>query len=224
MCERYTQTRKPEELLSRFGLKETSVELVPRFNIAPGQDAPVIINDGKQTLKMMKWGLVPSWAEDPTMGNKMINARSETISEKPSFKGLLTKRRCLVLADGLYEWSSINREKFPIRFVLKTREAFAFAGLWDSWKKPDGGELETFTIITTEASNVVRLFHNRMPVILKTKDEQTWLGVKDPGDLLALLKPSSSRMMESYPVSRLVNSPLYDTPDCILPVKVSWNT
>ena len=219
MCRRYSQTAKLENLTIRFRLEDTDILVKPRYNLAPGQVAQVIINEGKKTLKMMQWGLIPSWSKDPSSEDKVINVRAETLTEKSSFKTLLSERRCLVLADGFYEWSKGNREeKIPIRYVLKTREPFAFAGLWDSWRKPDR-EFQAFTIITTGANDVVRLFHDRMPVILRKNDEGKWLDpeLKDPTKLLPLLKPYPPKRMESYPVSRLVNSPTFDTLECILP-------
>lgn len=223
MCGRYTQTKGPDDIRLQLDIDDFLHEITPRYNIAPGQQAPVIINDGRRmSLRLMQWGLVPSWAKDPAIGNKMINARAETLTEKPSFKGLIRQRRCLIVADGFYEWTGMNREKIPVRFVLKTRESFTFAGLWDIWKKTEGGKLQSFTIITTNANNVVRLFHERMPVILKKEDERPWLDpdLKDPAILVSLLKPYPEKRMESYPVSKLVNSPFYEGPECIRPVAI----
>jgi putative SOS response-associated peptidase YedK len=166
---------------------------------------------------MMQWGLIPSWAKDPSIGNKMINARAETLTEKPSFKRLIGKRRCLVVADGFYEWAKQGRGKMPMRFVLKSGEPFAFAGLWDRWKKPDGGPLDSFTIITTQANDLLKPIHDRMPVILGEGDEEIWLDPKvaDSIRLVSVLKPFSPELMEGYFVSRLVNSPRNDLPECI---------
>ncbi len=166
----------------------------------------------------MHWGLIPSWAKDPSIGNKMINARAETLLEKPSFKRLVGKRRCLVLTDGFYEWRKEGKRKVPMRMLLKTRELFAFAGLWDRWKKPDGNEFQSFTIITIDANDLLRPIHDRMPVILGRDGEEKWLNpdLKDPSELLPLLKPYPSELMEAYDVSPLVNSPRNDRPECIL--------
>ncbi len=217
MCGRYTQTREPANLIFRFGLDPQDLPFKPRYNIAPGQVAPVIINDGMKSLRLMHWGLVPSWAKDPSIGNKIINARAETLTEKPSFKRLIGKRRCLVVADGFYEWAKQGRGKAPMRFVLKSGEPFAFAGLWDRWKKPDGGELDSFTIITTQANDLLKPIHERMPVILGKGDEEVWLDPKAPdvSHLSLLLKPLSPDLMEAYFVSPLVNSPRNDLPECV---------
>ena len=166
MCGRYTQTLAGPILLSRFRLEETVLDLKPRYNIAPGQEAAVVVREETTTLAAMRWGLVPSWAKEPAIGNRMINARAETITEKPSFKRLIERRRCLVPADGFYEWRREAKGKVPMRFILKSREPFAFAGLWDRWRNPEGAELRTFTIITTAANELMRPVHDRMPVIL----------------------------------------------------------
>ena len=217
MCGRYTQTANLESLTSRFGLTDTSEMFGLRYNLAPGQQAPVLIKDAFLTASLMQWGLVPSWARNPSIGYKLINARAETLQEKPSFKKSLVDRRCLVLADGFYEWRKLGRDKIPMRFVLKSREPFAFAGLWDRWRKPGGGTLLSYTIITTEANEFIRSFHHRMPVILDRKNETSWLepGLRDPARILSLLTPYPSKEMEGYDVSTLVNSPINNGPECI---------
>lgn len=217
MCGRYTQTQAGPILLSRFRLEETALDLKPRYNIAPGQEAPVVIHDSAKTLAMMRWGLVPSWANDPAIGNRMINARAETITEKPSFKRLIERRRCLVLADGFYEWRKEGKGKRPMRFVLKDREPFAFAGLWDIWRNPDGAELSTFTIITTAVNELMRPVHDRMPAILAREAEDPWLDAASGATtaVLSSLKPYPSELMEAYDVTTLVNSPKNDRPECI---------
>jgi putative SOS response-associated peptidase YedK len=154
--------------------------LKPRYNIAPSQEAPVIVQaDGKRTIELFERGLILSWAKDPAIGNKMINARAETLAEKPSFKRLLKGRRCLVLAYGFFEWRKEGKRKVPMRFRLKSGEAFSFAGLWDSWKQSDGNLLRTYTIVTTEPNEVMRPIHNRMPVMLSHVDALNWLAVDD---------------------------------------------
>src|SRR5579859_6385875 len=150
MCGRYTQTASIKTLRERFGLKAAEqLELVPRYNIAPTQEAAVIVEDGGRALRMFRWGLIPSWAKDAAIGHKMINARAETAAEKPSFRKPFRSRRCLVVADGFYEWRAAAGGKVPTRVVLPSREPFAMAGLWDSWKSPEGKEVRTFTILTT---------------------------------------------------------------------------
>lgn len=219
MCGRYTQTKGPYDIRLQLNVDDFLREITPRYNIAPGQQAPVIVNEGRVSLRLMQWGLVPSWAKDPAIGNKMINARAETLTEKPSFKRLIGKRRCLVLTDGFYEWRKEGKRKVPMRFVLKSREPFAFAGLWDSWRKPDGTELQSYTIITTQANEFLKPVHDRMPVILDSLAQKTWLDpdVTDPRVLTVLLQPFPSELMEGYDVSTLVNSPANDSLQCIAP-------
>lgn len=224
MCGRYTQTQELKALQSRFdfvvGEDNPPPLLQPRYNLAPGQVAPVVVREGSKVLKLMKWGLIPSWAKEASIGYKMINARAETVAQKPSFKKSLKYKRCLVVADGFYEWrkGEGGRSKIPIYLTLKQREPFAFAGLWDTWQNPDGGELESFTIITTEANAFVRPIHDRMPVILRREEEDIWLdpNLKEVDRLVSLLRPYPSEGMEGYEVSTLVNSPKHDTPECIL--------
>ena len=220
MCGRYTQTADPAKLARRFRLEPPGPGISRRYNIAPTQDAPVIANDAPKNIRMMRWGLVPSWAKDAAIGNRMINARAETLSEKPSFKKPLERRRCLVLADGFYEWRvAAGRAKIPVRIVMKSHEPFAFAGLWDLWRDPEGRELASFTIITTEANELLKPIHDRMPVILRPEDEDRWLdpGPTDTAKLAPLLKPYLTEEMEAYDVSTRVNSPKNDDPVCITP-------
>src|SRR5581483_28759 len=221
MCGRYTQTTDLETLQRRFEFDSGGVTLEPRYNLAPGQQAPVVVEAGAKVLKPMRWGLVPYWAKEASIGYKMINARAETLAEKSSFKKSFRERRCLVLADGFYEWCKLKgkRTGVPMRFILKSREPFAFAGLWDAWKRPEGDVLLSFTIITTGANELLRSVHDRMPVILRPQDEDKWLDpdLKNIDHLVPLLMPYPSDMMEGYEVSTLVNSPKNDVPECILP-------
>ncbi len=204
----------------RFGFSMQDATLAPRYNLAPGQLGPVVVNEGANTLLMMQWGLVPSWAKEPSIGYKMINARTETLAEKTSFKRLLPSRRCLILADGFYEWAKLKKGKAPMRFFLKGGAPFAFAGLWDRWKKPDGNELRTYTIITTQANELLKPVHDRMPVILTREREGQWLDpeLKDSQKLRELLQPYASEEMDSYYVSPMVNSPRNDRAQCIDPI------
>ena len=218
MCGRYTQTADPAKLTQRFRLEPPNSDIIRRYNIAPTQNAPVIANDAPQRLRLMRWGLIPSWAKDETIGNRMINARAETLAEKPSFKKPLERRRCLVLADGFYEWRKVAaRAKIPVRIVLKSREPFAFAGLWDVWRDPEEHDIPTFAIITTAANELLEPIHDRMPVILRPEDEEKWLDPKptDPVKLNPFLKPYPAEEMESYDVSPIVNSPRNDVPKCV---------
>ena len=219
MCGRYSLTPGLMILQRRFSFAAEQLSLASRYNLAPGQIAPVVVGEESGVLKLMRWGLVPTWAKDTSIGYKMINARAETVAEKPSFKRPLQRRRCLVLADGFYEWCKVpgKKTKLPLRFVLKSHEPFAFAGLWDTWVKPEGDELHPFTLITTQANELIQPVHNRMPVILPQENEDVWLDPdnRDLPKLTALLKPYPTEEMEAYPVSTLVNSPKNDVPECI---------
>ena len=188
----------------RWNLQREFPLYVPRFNIAPSQQAPVIVSTGSgPDAKPMQWGLVPWWAKDQAIGNRMINARAETLTEKGAFKNLVDRRRCLVPADGFYEWRQEGKRKVPMWFHLKSKEPFAFAGLWDLWCKPDGNNLETFTVITTEPNELMRPIHNRMPVILRREDEEQWLDVSRARFEKArfVLKPYSAELMNAHDVS-----------------------
>jgi len=224
MCGRLTLTSDKDDLQSRFGYVNPSRDLfTPRYNIAPSQNCPVVtVNEDKRVLIMMRWGLVPFWAKDVKSGYNLINAKAETLKEKASFRTPFKKKRCLVLADGFYEWTHSEKKgaKQPYRFVLKNRQPFAFAGLWDEWSNPEGEKLLTFTIITTTANELMESIHDRMPVILHEKDEGIWLDpqLADTDKLSPLLKPYSSKEMEAYKVSTFVNSPKNNGPKCIEPV------
>ena len=223
MCGRYSQTADAGKLARRFGLEPPGPGFFSRYNIAPSQDAPVIAGDAPKNLRLMRWGLVPAWAKEASIGHRMINARAETVAEKPSFRRAFESRRCLAPADGFYEWRKLegSRAKIPMRFVLKSREPFAFAGLWDIWRKPDSGELRSFTIITTAANELLRPIHDRMPVILRPEDEEKWLdpGLSDPNRLSSFLKTYPAEEMEAYEVSTRVNSPKNDDPACLTPAQ-----
>ncbi len=221
MCGRFTLTADLRTVARRFGAPSGTTESawVPSYNIAPTKTVIVVGDDGRRHLTEMQWGLIPSWAKDPAIGNRMINARAETLAVKPAFRVALRQRRCLVVADGFYEWQKQGRTKQPFRLVLKSRELFGFAGLWDTWTSPEGEEIRTCTIITTEANEVLKPIHDRMPVILTREAEAVWLDptIQDPAQLLPLLTPYPAQEMDAYPVSRMVNSPDHDTVDCIVP-------
>lgn len=223
MCGRYTLATQLDLLVDRFGVDQVSLDYSARYNIAPTQKVPVIIQEEKRILTAMQWGLVPFWAKEESIGNRMINARSETVAEKPSYRKSLERRRCIVPADGFYEWKKAGdgKTKIPMRFVIGDNEPFGFAGLWDIWKRPDGEELRSFTIITTDASENVRSIHDRMPVILHREDEEAWLNpdVSEAQLLLPLLRPYRSRQLRAYEVSKAVNSPSNDAPSCIVPIE-----
>ena len=221
MCGRFARYDDEKDLVERFNFTNPSgILFEKRFNIAPTQTVPVILleNDNR-VIRLMRWGLVPFWAKDPTIGNRLINARAETITEKASFKTPLKKNRCLVPASGFYEWKKDERikTKIPIYFRLRNEEPFAFAGIWDDWKKPEGDRLITFTIITTMANELMKPIHDRMPVILHRNDESKWLDPEliDLDSLVTLLIPYPSDLMKAYEVSTIVNSPKNDSPQCI---------
>jgi putative SOS response-associated peptidase YedK len=222
MCGRFTLTIDPNHLQEAFPWAVIPDDILPRYNIAPAQQVAVIPNTGNNTLAMYKWGLIPSWAKDPSIGDRMINARAETIAEKPSFRNAYRRRRCLVLADGFYEWKQNPdlKTKQPMFIHLKDSQPFAFAGLWESWKSPDGSEIRTCTIITTEPNSLMQTIHNRMPVMLPRDAYSEWLAVEDrqPSQLNHLLVPYPSAEMEAYPVSKMVNSPENEIASLIVPI------
>lgn len=217
MCGRYKYT--PGEFADlRIRLNvDGDLPLFTSYNIAPTQNVPVIFQrDGHDQAELLRWGLVPFWAKDIAMGNQMINARAETLADKPAFKRLVKDRRCLVLADGFYEWRKEGKGKTPMLFKLASGQLFVFAGLWDSWRKPDGSRLQSFTIITTEPNELLKTIHNRMPVILNDDDARVWVNHdgSDPAHALALLKPFPADLMAAYDVSPLVNNPRNNLAAC----------
>lgn len=217
MCGRYTLAAEREAIASRFCLARLPLNLQPRYNIAPSQDALVIVPErGGRAGVLMRWGLVPSWSKNPPPGG-LINARAETAAEKPAFRHALRHRRCLVPADGFFEWRRDGRHRTPFYFRLKIGAPFAFAGLWEPG--PDG--LPGFAILTTAANDLVRPLHDRMPVILDQEAEAAWVDplCTDPMALLPLLRPAQAETMEAFEVSTLVNSPKNDVPACIEPAR-----
>jgi putative SOS response-associated peptidase YedK len=222
MCGRFTLTVDPGQLQEAFPWVDFPENIPQRYNIAPTQAVGIVPNDGFNRLDFYNWGLIPFWAKDPKIGSRMINARSETISEKPSFRGSFKYKRCLVLADGFYEWSKQpnSKSKIPHFIHMKDGKPFAFAGLWDAWHSDDGSEIRSFTIITTEPNQLLQNIHNRMPVILPPDAYLPWLqeGESDSELLKSFLKPFPGEAMEAFPVSRAVNSPQNDTPECVLPL------
>jgi putative SOS response-associated peptidase YedK len=228
MCGRITSTFEFGDLRVRWNLNGDFPMYSRRYNIAPEQissstenKVPVILrHGGENACRLMHWGLIPNWAKDPSVGNRMINARAESLREKPAFKQLVETRRCIVPADGFYEWRKEGKRKVPMWFHLRSSEPFAFAGLWDTWRKPNGNKLDTFTIITTEPNELMRPIHNRMPVILRREDEEQWLDVSRTSfaKSRSLLKPYPDELMYAHDVSQLVNSAKYDGPECIEPV------
>jgi putative SOS response-associated peptidase YedK len=222
MCGRFTLTADPEELRQAFPWLNVPDNLQPRYNIAPTQPVAVVPNDGKNQLDYYVWGLIPSWAKDPEIGNRLINARAETLAEKPSFRSAFKRRRCLILADGFYEWrqSPVQRVKVPTYIQVDSGKPFAFAGLWENWHSSDGSEILSCTIITTQPNALMQEIHNRMPVILPESAYSLWLDPQEhkAAELMPLLQPYTASTMRAFPVSTLVNSPATDAPELIIPV------
>lgn len=217
MCGRYTLAADAELIEGRFDVQLMGLPRISRYNVAPTQDVLTIAGQGPRRAGMMRWGLVPSWTKDISVGNRMINARAETLAKRPAFRTALQRRRCLVVADGFYEWASVGNHRIPMRVTLKSGEPFAFAGLWERWKAPSGEDILSCTIITTGPNDVMQPVHDRMPVILSREAESLWLeaDVQDTDALTRLLVPFSAEEMDAYEVSPLVNSPRNDVPGCI---------
>lgn len=222
MCGRYTLSSPTDEIASLFDLVSVP-DIPPRYNVAPTQEAAVVrvaAPGEPRRLEMLRWGLIPYWAEDASIGNRMINARSESVADKPAYRRSFRRQRCLIPTDGFYEWQKVGKLKQPYHIRRKDRHPFAFAGLWERWRDPDKKLLDSFTILTTDANELIRPLHNRMPVILDRKDFNLWLDpeANDPAQLLALLVPAPSDGMETVAVSRAVNNPSHDAADCIAPL------
>lgn len=216
MCGRFQLSVKGKHISERFNVEVFDEMYKPRFNCAPGQMLAVITNQEPEKLNFYKWGLVPFWAKDPKIGNKLINTRAETILEKPSFKAAFSRRRCLIPANGFYEWRK-DADKTPYRIFLKTEEIFAMAGIWETWKDAEGRPLHTFSIITTEPNRLMKDIHNRMPVILPPDKEKEWLHADNPELLTPLLLPYDAQQMEAYPIGKGINSPRNNHPSLISP-------
>ncbi|MEX2492732.1 MAG: SOS response-associated peptidase [Nitrospirales bacterium] len=221
MCGRFTRKESLQHLAELLGLP-TPPPLAPRYNIAPSQLVACVRTNAEAKDREwveLKWGLVPSWAKDPSIGNKLINARGETVSEKPSFRHAFKQQRCLVLADGFYEWKREGKTKQPYYIRLKDQGLFAFAGLWERWEKQDPA-LESCSLITIHANSLMEPIHHRMPVILPESAYSSWLDPKlhNAVYLSGLLEPFDADKMEDYPVSTIVNNPRNDQPDCVKPL------
>jgi putative SOS response-associated peptidase YedK len=233
MCGRFTLFHSAEAIAEAFQVDTTDLPpLPPRYNIAPSQPVAAIVqipDEPKRKLHWLRWGLIPSWAKDPAIGYKLINARAETAFEKPSFRSAFKHRRCLIPSDGFYEWQRIEgskSKKQPYYFSLKDNDPFALAGLWERWESQEGDIVETCTILTTDANDLVSPIHDRMPVILNPQDYDLWLtpnftstdSLRDAYcRLQAMLKPYPSEAMKAHPVSSIVNSPKNDSPECNRP-------
>jgi len=237
VCGRYTLRHTTDQIALRFAAEpspalrsivvgeigtESLAPLSPRYNIAPTQPILAIRQSGfagERSLDLLRWGLVPFWAKDAGIGSKLINARAETLTEKPAFRSALGRRRCLIPADGFYEWKQTDDHKQPMYIRRKDGELFAFAGLWAAWEAPDGSELESCTIITVPPNALMEDIHDRMPAILRPEQEAVWLATSVPvAEAMGVLKPAPDQELEAYPVSLLVNRPGVETEACIEPL------
>jgi putative SOS response-associated peptidase YedK len=229
MCGRYILTRDARELGRVFGAA-VQPALKPRYNIAPSQPVPAVRVDrdtGRRTVDLLRWGLVPRWADDSSIGYRMINARAETAATKPAYRSAMKYRRCLVPADAFYEWQKTpSGRKQPYAIQMADGAPFAFAGLWEHWQDAHGNELETCTILTTDANALLAKLHDRMPVILAPEQYDAWLDPanQDAKSLTPMLKPYPAELMIDYPVSTRVNSPKYDDAKCIEPIEGEQGT
>jgi len=220
VCGRFTLRARAEDVAEHFELDATP-ELQPRFNIAPGQDVAVVrsAEGAQRTLERRIWGLVPSWARDPAIGHRMINARSETVAEKPAFRGAFAGRRCLIPADGFYEWAVGSTPKQPYWIARADEGLFAFAGLFEEWHAEASDAIHSCSIVTTAANGTLAPIHHRMPVILGPEDYATWLGddADRANERSALMRPCPDDWLRARPVGLRVNSPRHDGPECLAP-------
>jgi putative SOS response-associated peptidase YedK len=221
MCGRITLSSSARELAGHFelDLQTPAPELHPRYNIAPSQEIVTVRQDRdrRRVLSLERWGLVPHWAKDPSIGNRMINARAETLADKPAFREAFRRRRCIVPADGFFEWTGLRGERTPYLFRRGDRSLLGIAGLYERWHGEGGEVVDSCTLITTEANATVRSFHDRMPVLLSPADYALWLDrdLQEPEPLLPLLVPCPDSWLEPSPVSTRINDPRNDDPDCL---------
>ncbi|MCD8485998.1 MAG: SOS response-associated peptidase [Desertifilum sp.] len=216
MCGRFSLTVSPEAIAQQFNLSQVP-DSQPRYNIAPSQNIATLVKSKEipeKQFQWMRWGLVPSWAKDIKIGYKLINARVETVTEKPSFRSAIKQRRCLILADGFYEWQKQGKQKQPYYFQLESGDVFAFAGLWETWNSPEDERVISCTILTTAADAVVSPIHERMPIIVPSQHYQAWLDpeITTPQDILPLLSEGDRDRLQAKPASTMVNNPKYDSP------------
>jgi len=219
MCGRFSLS-KPSSISSFFTGLTLPEELRARYNIAPSSQVLIVLNDGQIRFDLARWGLIPSWASDPQIGNSLINARAETLAEKPSFRQAFKKRRCLIPVDGFFEWTKGpgSKTRTPIHIRMKTGEPFAFAGLWEQWRSPDGESIRSCTIVTTTPNDLLSAFHHRMPVIVSPENYERWLDPRlDSSEVQDILVPYPPERMAAYKVSTLVNDPKNDLFECIQP-------
>ena len=223
MCGRYTITITADSAREDLGLTGMPEGYQPRYNVAPTQPVAIVADAEERKAEWMRWGLIPPWAKDASIGSRLINARSETLIEKPSFRNAFAKRRCLILADGFYEWQKSGTPGVrpqPYYFKRADGKPFAFAGVWENWRSPEGEAVRSCALITTRANKLVKPVHERMPVMLSGVDMWAWLEETDTGFLMALLHPYPEEEMTAFPVSTQVNQTRLDVPDLIQPVAV----
>ena len=215
MCGRYSLIADLGELARRFEFEGDWLDFESSFNVAPTQQVLTVVGGDERRAGFMRWGLVPHWSKDMKIGSRMINARAETVAEKPSFRSSLRRRRCLVLADGFYEWQRNGEAKRPMRIVMRSGEPFAFAGIWSVWKDAEGNRIPTCAIITTTANDTLRPIHERMPVVLPRDSESFWLDpeLEDPAAITSVLTPAANDAMEAFEVSSLVNKVANNRPE-----------
>lgn len=220
MCGRFERSSPLEVLKAEFRVAQSAADLPPRYNIAPSQEILILNDEGRRQFVTCRWGFLPSWARDPSIGSRMINARAETVATKPAFRSAFKKRRCLVVADGFYEWQKRGNKKIPVYIHLKSARPFGLAGLYGAWVSAAGEKICTCTIITTSANDLIAPVHDRMPAIISKEQEDAWLdpGLSDEMLLLDMLRPYPSEEMELYEVSAKINSPRYDSPDAVKPL------
>ncbi len=222
MCGRYRLSRRKQFVDEYFDSVSDGCEWTPRYNIAPTQPVPVVRQNPKEPIRelsLMRWGLIPPWAKDSSAAASMINARSETVGTKPAFRDALKSRRCLIPADGFYEWQRVGKTKQPYCFEVGNAQIFAFAGIWDRWKNPSGNWMTTCSILTTTPNTVTSAVHDRMPVILDPDSYDLWLdpGMQDASAASELLKPFGAQFMRCYPISTRINHVANDDEDCSVP-------
>ena len=219
MCGRFTITLEAADLQQDLGVSEVPSDWLPRFNVAPTQPVGAVLDARARKVEWLRWGLIPSWAKDASIASKLINARSETLAEKPSFRQAFARRRCLILADGFYEWQKASQgPSQPYYFQRVDKKPFAFAGLWEFWKSPEGEPVRSCTIITCAANPLVAPVHERMPVILSGEAAWQWLEPASPEVLAGFLRPYPPELMAAVPISRLVNNANLESPDLVRPL------
>jgi putative SOS response-associated peptidase YedK len=220
MCGRFALSAKTDDVEKLIPGLKSNIDIKPRYNIAPTQNISVIKNDGKKEISNLYWGLIPFWSKDPAIGQKMINARSETIFEKPAFKNPVRKKRCLIIASGFYEWEKSGKQKIPHYIRMKSGKPFTFAGIWDSWKNADDVIINSASIITTAADDFLQRLHDRMPVFIPEKFRELWVSdsyIPD-SDIRKMLGSYPENELEMYQVTTKMNSPLFESEECIVPV------